>query len=106
MATMTDAPPIAWRRRAALILVLGLAAVVMLVWLQRKPIASGFIERELARRGVAARYDLAAVGLRTQRIERVSLGDPRAPDLTADWIEIDVQPRFGVPAVSAVRASC
>ena len=62
------------------------------------------IDRELARRGVPARYEVKRIGLRTQRFEGLSIGDPRAPDLTADWVEVDLRPTFGAPEVRAIRA--
>lgn len=102
--------PAAVRRRGrwrsvALALAILLLALLVLVWLARKPIAANFIDRELAARGVAARYEVKKIGLHAQRLEKVSIGDPRAPDLTADWIEVDLVPTFGAPQVTEVRAS-
>ncbi|HYZ47923.1 MAG TPA: hypothetical protein VE567_03410, partial [Sphingomonas sp.] len=99
---------VARRRNTARIVALVLLGVVTLallaLWLARKPIATNVIDRELARRGVPARYAVKRIGLRTQRIEGVSIGDPRAPDLTADWVEVDLVPTFGTPEVREVRA--
>lgn len=75
------------RRLAAALLVLA-AASVSTVWLQRRTIAQGFVDRELARRGVPARYTIAQLSPWRQRLTNVSIGDPRNPDLTADWIEL------------------
>ncbi|MGE4324286.1 MAG: YdbH domain-containing protein, partial [Sphingobium sp.] len=83
----------------------GLALVVIASWTQRGPIVENFIGRELNRRGVQARYDLVQVGLRTQRIENILLGDPRNPDLTAKWVEIDIAFAGVTPQVAAIRAS-
>ncbi|MFD1612126.1 YdbH domain-containing protein [Sphingomonas tabacisoli] len=92
--------------RVALIVLLGLvAATLVALWLARKPIAADLIDRELARRGVPARYVVKRIGLRTQRLEGLSIGDPRAPDLTADWVEVDLIPTFGTPQVREIRAS-
>jgi hypothetical protein len=102
----TEAP--VRRRSRARIIVLALllfAALALLgLWLARKPIASNVIERELARRGVPARYEVKRIGLRTQRIEGLSIGDPQSPDLTAEWVEVDLRPTLGAPEVRAVRA--
>ncbi|PBN42454.1 YdbH domain-containing protein [Sphingobium sp. D43FB] len=81
-----------------------LALVLVGLWTQRAPIAENFVSRELNRRGVRANYDLADVGLRTQRIEAIVLGDPAKPDLTADWVEVDIAFTGVTPAVAAVRA--
>jgi len=71
-------------------LLLLIVAAVAVVWLSRIRIATGFVEREFARRGVQATYKVTQVGFRTQRIENLVIGDPRAPDLTARWAEVDV----------------
>lgn len=99
---------LARRRRRSSIMALSGSAVVALViagvWSQREPIARDFIEKELERRGVTARYDLAAIGFRTQRIENLSLGDPQNPDLTAQWAEIHTRLGFFGFEVTEVRA--
>ncbi len=89
-----------WLSGVALI---ALAAIG--VWEARRPIASGLVARELARRGVAARYTITQIGFRTQRIEQLSLGDPAHPDLTADWAEVSLKPVWGGVALTEVRAS-
>ena len=82
----------------------SLALVLIGLWTQRAPIAENFISRELNRRGVQANYDLVDVGLRTQRIENIVLGDPAHPDLTAQWVEVDIAFAGLTPQVAAVRA--
>lgn len=82
----------------------SLALVLIGLWTQRAPIAENFVSRELNRRGVQANYDLVDVGLRTQRIENIVLGDPARPDLTARWVEVDIAFAGLTPQVAAVRA--
>ncbi|WCP15245.1 hypothetical protein sphantq_03706 [Sphingobium sp. AntQ-1] len=82
----------------------SLALVLAALWTQRAPIAENFVSRELNRRGVQANYDLVDVGLRTQRIENIVLGNPAKPDLTARWVEVDVAFVGLTPQVAAVRA--
>lgn len=83
----------------------GTTALVMAgLWTQRAPIAENFIGRELNRLGVQANYDLVDIGLRTQRIEHIVLGDPASPDLTAQWVEVDIAFAGLTPQVAAVRA--
>jgi hypothetical protein len=92
-----------WRRLLlALLLMIGM--LMLGLWLARKPIASNVIDRELARRGVPARYEVKRIGFRTQRLEGLVIGDPRSPDLTAEWVEVDLRPTFGAPEVRAIRA--
>lgn len=82
-----------------------LALTALTIWTLRQPIAENFIARELATRGVRADYDIVAIGLRTQRVENVVIGDPRNPDLTARWAEIDLSLTGLTPHVVAVRAN-
>ena len=82
----------------------SLALILVALWTQRAPIAENFIGRELNRRGVEARYDLKDIGLRTQRIENIVLGDPADPDLTARRVEVDIAFTGLSPHVAAVRA--
>lgn len=92
-----------WRWIALGILLLILAIIVA-VWLSRIRIATGFVEREFARRGVQAKYKITRVGFRTQRIENLVLGDPRRPDLTARVVEIDVALGFRRVRADLIRA--
>ena len=78
------------KRLIALVL-LGLVLLALLVaWIQRRPIASDFIDRELARRDVRASYEVKGIGFRTQRLENLVIGDPRNPDLTARRVEVEL----------------
>ena len=82
----------------------SLALILVALWTQRAPIAENFIGREMNRRGVQASYDLKDIGLRTQRIENIVLGDPKNPDLTARWVEVDLAFTGLSPHVAEVRA--
>jgi hypothetical protein len=87
---------------------IGVAVLVLLVlvvvWIQRKPIASGVIDRTLAAKGVPARYHIEDLALGRQRLTNVVIGDPAHPDLVADWVELSTEIGFGGPSVTAVRA--
>ncbi|MGC6329348.1 YdbH domain-containing protein [Rhizorhabdus sp. FW153] len=93
------------RKKHALI-VAGASAVALAtggvwLWSERTPIAASYIDAMLREKGVAARYRLAKIGVRTHRIENVVIGDPRSPDLVADWAEVELG--FGLRGVQ-VRA--
>ena len=75
-----------WRRVAsfaALAVLLLLAIIIAVVWIERRPIATQFLKREFERRGVTASYHLDRVGLRTQEVHDLVIGDPKHPDLVA-----------------------
>ncbi|KQS05234.1 hypothetical protein ASG11_07235 [Sphingomonas sp. Leaf357] len=84
----------------AIVLLVGLIAL----WTQRKPIASGYVDRYLAERGVPGTYDIAELGLGRQRLTNVVIGDPARPDLVADWVELRTELGFSGASVDAVRA--
>jgi hypothetical protein len=75
-----------WGRIAsivALALLIFVMAIIALVWIERRPIATHFLKGEFERRGVAASYHLDRVGLRTQEVHDLVIGDPKRPDLVA-----------------------
>ncbi|HVL78488.1 MAG TPA: YdbH domain-containing protein [Sphingomicrobium sp.] len=78
----------------ALSLMLVLLIVVATVWIARRPIVSNIIEREFESRGVQATYDLERVGLRTQQVRNLVIGDPQRPDLVAAYAQIQIRIRL------------
>ena len=78
-------PSRVWRRVQWLLLgFLGLVVVAIAgVWLARKPIANNVVASELKKRGVQASYHLDRIGLRTQQVSNLVIGEPANPDLTA-----------------------
>lgn len=94
------------RRRWQVMLVLALLLLVALVvvWAQRRPIARGFVDRELTRAGVPARYTIADIGLSSQRLTNVVIGDPAHPDLVADWVEVRTEVGLRGAQVTGISA--
>lgn len=68
---------------AALALMALLIVVVAIVWVERRSIATRYLKSEFERRGVTASYHLDRVGLRTQEVTNLVIGDPKRPDLTS-----------------------
>lgn len=94
------------RRRFAQVLLVVSGIVLLLaalLWTQRRPIADNLVRRELEKRGVAARYRVAEIGPGRQRLVDVVLGDPRAPDLIADWIDIETSVSLNGAQVTGAR---
>jgi hypothetical protein len=69
-----------WTVIGILVLIL---VVLVGVWIERRPIANNLIKHELESRGVRGSYTLDRVGLRTQQISNLRIGDPAHPDVTA-----------------------
>lgn len=92
----------AYRVLIGVLLVLAVAAAV--IWVARRPIADAAIRRAIASRGVAASYTVKSIGLRWERIENLRIGDPTAPDLTADWADIRVSAGLNGVKLRGVRA--
>lgn len=86
------------------VFVLILIALIGGLVLLRKPVATHFIDQALRARGVAARYEIAQIGLRTQRLTNVRIGDPARPDLLADWVEVDTSLWVSGASITAIRA--
>src|SRR5687767_9614008 len=91
-----------WAGSALLILLIVALAGV---WIARRPIATEFLEREFERRGVQATYNLDRVGLRTQKVSNLVIGDPSNPDLTARFAQIQTRIQWnGSVAIYRVMA--
>lgn len=91
-------------RLVALVLGLLLLAGLLAAWFARRPIAAHYVDRYLAERGVPARYRIADLGLSRQRLVDVVIGDPRAPDLVADWVEVRTRVTLAGVSIPDIRA--
>jgi hypothetical protein len=76
---------------ASLAALLIVVAGITILWIERRPIATHYLKREFERRGVTATYHLDRVGLRTQEVHDLVIGDPRRPDLVAQHAIIQMQ---------------
>lgn len=96
--------PTTMKSRIFALLALVVIVALAVLWARRTPIAEHYIERALAERRVRASYSVSQIGLRTQRIENLVLGDPARPDLVARSVEVDIGYGLAAPRVVAVRA--
>lgn len=80
-----------WLFVALLVLILAVAAAV---WVSRKPLANRILADEMEKRGVRASYTLDRVGLRTQEISNLVIGDPAQPDLTVAKAVVQIRLKF------------
>ncbi|HEX3422506.1 MAG TPA: YdbH domain-containing protein [Sphingomicrobium sp.] len=75
-----------WARIAmylAIALLALMVAAIIILWIERRPIATRLLKGEFEQRGVHAQYHLDRVGFRTQQVSNLVIGDPNHPDLTA-----------------------
>jgi hypothetical protein len=72
-------------------LLILLIVVTAIVWIDRRPIAVHYLKGEFERRGVTASYHLDRVGLRTQEVSNLVIGDPKRPDLIARYAHIETR---------------
>ncbi len=77
-----------WVAVGVLILIL---AVIAIVWIERRPIARDVIKRQLESKGVQGSFTLDRVGLRTQQISNLRIGDPDNPDVTAKRVQVQMR---------------
>jgi translocation and assembly module TamB len=93
------------RFRRVLLLVLALLAVALLgLWFARERLATGYIDRELARRGVTASYEATRIGIGTQIFENLVIGDPERPDATAQRVEVGLRIGLTGPSIGLIKA--
>ncbi len=93
------------RWRTALVGLAAVAAIcVAALWFARRSIADDAIAAALAKAGVAGRYKVSQIGFGWQRLERITLGDPARPDLTADWAEVRLAAGWNGISADAIRA--
>ncbi|QIL02759.1 hypothetical protein G7078_08175 [Sphingomonas sinipercae] len=82
-------------RRLLTWVALGLLALLLValvfVWVERRTIAGNVIDNELEKRGVRGSYTLDRVGLRTQQISNLVLGDPKSPDVVAKRVLVQMR---------------
>jgi len=93
-----------WKHRVFGGVTILFIALMLFAWAQRTSIADRFVQDELALRGIKASYTIDTIGLRTQRIRNLVIGNPARPDLTAKWVEVDVAVNFSGASVRDVRA--
>lgn len=76
---------------AAVVVLVLVALALIIAWTQRREIASDLIDRQLEQQGVRGEYTLDRVGLRTQQVSNLRIGDPENPDVTARRVLIQMR---------------
>ncbi|TIX50316.1 intermembrane phospholipid transport protein YdbH family protein [Alteraurantiacibacter aquimixticola] len=89
-------------RRFFQISLLVLVVVLVAAWLQRKDIARDLISDTLGGYGIEATYEIESIAPGSQVLTNLVIGDPDAPDLTVERVEVHITPRLGLPAVNTL----
>lgn len=102
----SDTPPRRrWRRKRVLLpgtvlafLLAGLGAA----WISRERIATDIVDDQLAALNLPATYEVERIAARRQILRNVVVGDPKAPDLTIERVEVRLKYRLGAPEIGKV----
>ena len=105
----SEVPDEAPRNRGRKRWIFGAAALLLLILLcigywQRFRLANRVVADQLKKYGVPASYTIKEIGLRTQRLENVIIGDPKSPDLVAKLVEVDISVGFSGATIKVIRA--
>ncbi|MAY20285.1 MAG: exoprotein [Erythrobacteraceae bacterium] len=95
--------PQKWRWRISLILLISLMALAAVAWSERKQIAGNIIDDALESNGLDATYEIVSIGPQQQVIANLVIGDPQAPDLTAERVLVDIVYSYGSPQIGRVE---
>ena len=77
-------------------------AALIAAWFSRETIASNIIADQLAAYDLPATYDIERVGGSNQVISNLVIGDPDAPDFTAEKVVVQISYRLGLPEIGTV----
>ena len=90
-----------WRWFGGLLIVLALAGGW--AWIQREDLADRLIASELEKLDLTASYEVEEIGTDLQVLTNVVIGDPAAPDLTIERVEVGLDRAGLLPAIGYVR---
>lgn len=94
---------VGWLWRILMLAVIAMVVAGTAAWLERERIAGNLIDAALADAGLEARYDIVSIGTQRQTIANLVVGDPAAPDLTVERVDVDVVYTWGVPEIGRVQ---
>ncbi|WP_337191001.1 YdbH domain-containing protein [Qipengyuania vulgaris] len=100
---MSDRPR--WRKKrwqVPALVVSMLVVIAVLVWMNRFAIADDFVADQLEAYDLPATYEIERVGGQTQVISDLVIGDPNAPNFTAERVIVRLRHRFGLPEIGEV----
>lgn len=94
--------PQRWRWRISIVLAGLIALAAALAWFNREQIAADLIDDTLTQYDLDASYTIESIGTRRQVITDLVMGDPDAPDLTAERVVLDISYTYGPPELGKI----
>ncbi len=91
------------RWRLSLLAATALVLFALAIWIGRERIAATLIDDALTENGLEATYDIVSINPQRQIIENVVVGDPDAPDLTVERVNVDIAFSFGTPTIGRIE---
>lgn len=91
------------RWQMSLIAVITMVLFSIMIWLGREQIAGNLIDDALESNGLEATYRIVSIGPQQQVIADLVIGDPDAPDLTAERVNVDIEYSFGAPEIGRIE---
>ncbi|MDG5747313.1 YdbH domain-containing protein [Qipengyuania sp. XHP0207] len=104
-ATRAKAPRPRWRKKRWMVpasMVVLASTALAIAWFSRYDIAENVIADQLAEYELDATYDIERIGGRTQIVSDLVIGDPEAPDMTAERVIVSLRHRLGLPEIASV----
>ncbi|WP_324827140.1 intermembrane phospholipid transport protein YdbH family protein [Qipengyuania zhejiangensis] len=83
-------------------LLAALIAALIAAWFSREAIAENVITDQLESYHLPATYDIERIGGQTQVLSNLVIGDPAAPDFTADRVIVRLRHTFGLPEIGKI----
>lgn len=95
-----------WKRKRVIFSGVAIALIALMfltAWMSREQLAADFISEQLAEYDLPATYEIESIGSREQVFTNIVVGDPEAPDFTADRIKAEIEYRFGAPTIGTIE---
>ena len=94
-----------WRKKRWMVpfaVLVLLVVTILALWLARERIAGDFLEDQLTAYDLPATYTIESIGPEAAVLRDVVVGDPQAPDFTAERVVVQLNQRFGAPEIGRI----
>ena len=94
-----------WRKKRWMVpfaVLVLLAITIVALWFSRERIAGTVIEDQLAAYDLPATYEIESIGPEAAVLTDLVVGDPQAPDFTAERVLVELRQRLGAPEIGRI----